>query len=187
MLKITNLSHNKIILLSMSLILSASTLLSYLSPQVSAEKNQLDTDISNLTEEEIAEELTYIFNNAVSYDENNVPVIDENTLIERYGEVPQEFKDLNNQIANINQEPSIGVLNYADRNECFRDKIAESYGSVFTTSTIAAFLEEPGMQRGLALARQAAKLTVRANVFAIAAEIIYIYDIQCAGYTTIQP
>lgn len=187
MLKIINLSQNKVILISMSFVLIISTLLSYLSPQASAETNNVNTDISNLTDEEIAEELTYIFNNAVFHDENGTPIIDENALIERYGHVPQEFEDLNNQISNLNQEPNIGVLNYSDRNECFRDQIAETYGNVFTTTTIAAFLEEPGMQRGLALARQAAQLTARANIFAIAAEIIYVYDIQCAGYSTIQP
>jgi len=101
-------------------------------------------------EEELALDLEFMFEEAMIFDESGNPIgFDMEKIESRYGEVPTELKEIENEMANINNEDGKNItpmINPSDPNgtadkirSCMRGYAKSQWGTVLSGSVLGTF------------------------------------------------
>lgn len=155
---------------------------------------RMKKDISELSEEEAAEELVYIINNIFVYDSKGEVIgVNESKSIERYGYVPEEIKEVEANIASqkeIEKQGTTGFrsFNYSNYSDCITGEVRKSFATAIPASTIAAIAEDASsgtLTKGtvVKVLKQAGKSAIKGNIYGIAAQIM-VSDAQCSYHYT---
>lgn len=183
-------SKSKVTIVSIVLLFLLSTIAIFISQPVDAEsqnrsKEVLNSDASQADEDEMAEELNYIYNNVIITDQNGqAKEVNLDKAEERYGYVPQQFKDAK---AEVEKGQSMENNNTALRaslpktaEQCYREKLEGFAGDLVPVATITQLVQNPNLDNAKAFSKAAIKAGIKGNVASMAAQIVY-YNTQCAG------
>ncbi|MCG2214064.1 hypothetical protein K4S31_11725 [Staphylococcus epidermidis] len=141
------------------------------------------------TFEEVNEEVNFMYEEAVTYDENNNPLgIDYNKVEKRYGTIPQEYKQLERDItktrAKAKEQQQSGTStravgdNYDGRWDCNAKEIANQVGSSIPPAVISAVIDYWQQGQKQKAFKKIIKSGLRGNAVGIAYTIIST-DVQC--------
>ncbi|MCG1434938.1 hypothetical protein K4P77_11920 [Staphylococcus epidermidis] len=141
------------------------------------------------TFEEVNKEVNFMYEEAVTYDENNNPLgIDYNKVEKRYGTIPQEYKQLERDItktrAKAKEQQQSGTStravgdNYDGRWDCNAKEIANQVGSSIPPAVISAVIDYWQQGQKQKAFKKIIKSGLRGNAVGIAYTIIST-DVQC--------
>lgn len=147
-------------------------------------KEILKTETSQANEDELAEELNYIYNNIIITDENGqAKEVNLDKAQERYGYVPQEFKDAKVEVQkgqSVEQNTQFRAIPNKTAEQCYKEKLEGLYKGLVPIAAIQNMVENPNLDNAKEFSKAAIKAGVKGNVASMAAQIVY-YNTQCAS------
>lgn len=179
-------SKSKFTVISIVVLFLLSSMAVFLSQPANAQnknKEVLETETSQTNEDELAEELNYIYNNIIITDENGqAKEVNLDKAKERYGYVPQEFKDAQAEVQKAQTMEESTKLKAMPKTaeQCYREKLESMYTGLVPIAQIQNMVENPNLDNAKAFSKAAIKAGIKGNVASMAAQIIY-YNTECAN------
>lgn len=179
-------SKSKFTVISIVVLFLLSSMAVFLSQPANAQnknKEVLETETSQTNEDELAEELNYIYNNIIITDENGqAKEVNLDKAKERYGYVPQEFKDAQAEVQKAQTMEESTKLKAMPKTaeQCYREKLESMYKGLVPIAQIQNMVENPNLDNAKAFSKAAIKAGIKGNVASMAAQIIY-YNTECAN------
>lgn len=179
-------SKSKFTVISIVVLFLLSSMAVFLSQPANAQnknKEVLETETSQTNEDELAEELNYIYNNIIITDENGqAKEVNLDKAKERYGYVPQEFKNAQAEVQKAQTTEESTKLRAMPKTaeQCYREKLESMYKGLVPIAQIQNMVENPNLDNAKAFSKAAIKAGIQGNVASMAAQIIY-YNTECAN------
>lgn len=156
---------------------------------VDASENDEKT-ADGVTYKEFSEETTFMYDEAIMYDENNSPLgVNFDKVKDRHGTVPQEYTQLDNDIKKTRekakeQQPRTSTRavgdGYKDRWDCNAKELVKQTGSSLPPAVLTAVVDYWNQGKKGAAFKKIVKAGVKGNAVGIAYTIIST-DIQCVN------
>lgn len=161
--------------------------ISGLSPMASAKSIEKEKTIKEYSENEASELIDFIQNEAIEVDKNGYAKVDLQKVKDKFGYIPQEYIDFNNDNKNINENltEDEGITTHAipgtrKYDICITDEIKSQFKDIVGVSSFTAAIEALAEGSKGATAKHLVKAGAKGGIHGIVLSLGWI-QVKCLG------